>query len=217
MATQVHHTGQKAERKSLLDRIKGMSFRNKVIGAAVLVFLVLLMVSIPGDTNVLFVHAERVATAQVAYDLAIEPVGPMMESVKLFIDEFGIADLANNAQYKGLNTSLTNYKRERVTTVSRFQAVLTFSVNVHSMLEGDKAIPELNTIEFQTLVASMDTPLGVARLALIELNAAIDEYNGYQSWISAKVAGILTGLPQGYPDPVPANSQLLKSLTPAVQ
>lgn len=54
----------------------------------------------------------------------------------------------------------------------------------------------------------MDTTLTVAWSAMMELNVSIDEYNGYNNWISAKVAGAISGLPPGYTDPVPANSRL---------
>jgi hypothetical protein len=54
----------------------------------------------------------------------------------------------------------------------------------------------------------MDTTLSVAFLALMELNEAVDEYNGYQSWISAKLASAIFGLPQGYTDPVASTSRL---------
>jgi hypothetical protein len=54
----------------------------------------------------------------------------------------------------------------------------------------------------------MDTTLGVALLSLLELNKSVDDYNGYQNWISAKIAVALFNLPQGYADPLPARSQL---------
>ena len=107
--------------------------------------------------------------------------------------------------------ALTAFNRADATVASRFQGVVTFSRNVHSLLDGNNAIPELDTEEFRALVADMDTTLSVAWLALMELNGAIDEYNGYHNWISATVAAALFGLPQGYPDPVPANSQLLRT------
>ncbi len=197
-------TGQEAEKKGFLNRL---SLRNKIIGVAVLAFLVLLVISIPGDRNELLARQVKVDAAQVAYELALPAVTPIMESVIASIDDTGV-DLSANRSYTGLSSTLTTFNRANSTVVSRFQAVLTFSGNVHSLLDGDKAVPELDTVEFRTLVAEMDTTLSVAWSAMMDMNVAIDEYNGYHNWISASVAGALFGLPQGYPDPVPANSRL---------
>jgi len=207
MTANANPTGQEAKKKGFLNRL---SLRNKIIGVAVLVFLVLLVISIPGDRSVLLARQERIDAAQVAYDLALPAVGPIMESVVAFITDTGV-DLSDNQKYTGLSTTLSTFNRNNATAVSRFQGVVTFSENVHSLLEGDNAVPELDTDEFRTLVADMDTTLSVAWLALLELNVAIDEYNGYHNWISASLAGAIFGLPQGYPDPIPANSRLNRS------
>jgi hypothetical protein len=116
--------------------------------------------------------------------------------------------LSDNRLYTRLSSALTTFNRANATGASRFQGVVTFSTNVHSLLDGDNAVPELDTEEFRTLVADMDTTLSVAFLALMELNDAVDEYNGYHNWMSASLAGAIFGLPPGYPDPVPANSRL---------
>ncbi|MBZ0301603.1 MAG: hypothetical protein K8J31_17790, partial [Anaerolineae bacterium] len=100
------------------------------------------------------------------------------------------------------------FNRANATIASRFQGIVTFSKNIHDLLEGSNAVPALDTDEFRIQVADMDTTMGVALLALMELNVATDEYNGYYNWISAKVAGALFGRPQGYADPVPTNSRL---------
>ena len=211
MTENAETTGQEAEKKgflkSFLNRLNRLSLRNKVIGIAVLVFLVLLVISIPGDRNELLARQDRVEAAQVAYDLALPAVDPIMESVIAFITDTGV-DLSGNRLSTGLSSALTTFNRANATGASRFQGVVTFSRNVHDLLEGSNAVPELNTDEFQILVADMDTTMGVALLALMELNTAIDEYNGYYSWVSAKVAGGLFGLPQGYTDPVPPRSRL---------
>jgi hypothetical protein len=207
MTQNTQSTGQEVEKKGILNFLKRLSLRNKVIGVALLVFLVLLVISIPGDRNELLARQERVDAAQISYDLAIPAVNPIMEDVIAFIDDTEV-DLSGNQSYTRLSSALTTFNRANATQTSRFQAVITFSTNVHSLLDGTNAVPELDTDEFQTLVASMDTTLSVAFLALMEMNDAIDEYNGYYNWISAKVAGALFGLPQGYPDPVPANSRL---------
>ena len=199
--------GQGAEKKGLLSRLNHLSLRNKIIGIAVIVFLVLLVVSIPGDQSQLLARQERVDAAQVAYDLVLPAVAPSMESVKAAIDDAG-ADLSGNRQYTGLSSALTTYNRANAAVASRFQGVVTFSENVHSLLDGENAIPGLDTVEFRTLVADMDTTFSVAWLALMELNTSVDEYNGYHNWISATVAGALSGLPNGYPDPVPSSSRL---------
>jgi hypothetical protein len=204
MTTYAKSTGQEAEKKGFLSRL---SLRNKIIGVAVLVFLVLVVISIPSDQSQLLARQERVDAAQVAYDLALPAVTPMMESVIAFVDNTGV-DLSENRSDTALSTALTTYNRANATLASRFQGVVTFSTNVHSLLDGNNAVPELDTDEFRTLVADMDTTLSVAFLALMEMNDAIDEYNGYHNWISARVAGALFGLPQGYTDPVPANSRL---------
>lgn len=200
-------TGQEAEKKGFLNRL---SLRTKIIGVVVLVFLVLLVISIPNDRSELLARQERVDAAQLAHDLALPAIAPMMERVIAFIDDVG-ADLSENRSYTGLSGALTAFNRADAAVASRFQAVVTFSRNVHSLLDGENAIPELDTDEFRTLVAEMDTTLSVAWVALMELNVSIDEYNGYHKWISATVAGALFGLPQGYPDPVTANSQLLRA------
>jgi len=204
MTANAKPTGQEAEKKGFLSRL---SLRNKIIGVAVLVFLVLLVISIPGDRNELLARQVKVDAAQVAYELVFPAVGPIMESVIASIDDAEI-DLSDNQLYTGLTGALTRFNRANAVEASQFQGVVTFSANVHSLLDGDDAVPELDTDEFRTLVADMDTTLSVAFLALMELNTAIDEYNGYHNWISASLAGVIFGLPQGYPDPVPANSRL---------
>ena len=188
-------TGQKAEEKSFLNRL---SLRNKIIGVAVLVFVALLVISIPGDQSQLLARQERVDTAQVAYDLALPAVGPMTQSVITFIDDTGV-DLSGNRSYTGLANPLTTISRESASEASRFQGVVSFSTNVHSLLDGANAVPELDTDEFRTLVADMDTTLSVAYLALMDLNDAVDEYNGYHKWISANIASGLYGLPKVTP------------------
>jgi hypothetical protein len=204
MTANAKTVGQEAEKKGFLNRLNRLSFRNKVIGVVVLVFLVLLVISIPGDRSELLARQERVEAAQIAYDLAFPAVSPIMESVKTFLDNTGV-DLSDNRLYTGLESRLATFNRENITTASRFQAAVTFHNNVHSLLD---AAPELDTDEFQAIVAQMDTTLGVAFLALMELNVSIDEYNGYHNWLSAQVAGVLFDLPQGYTDPVPARSRL---------
>jgi len=204
MTANANPTGQEAEKKSFLNRL---SLRKKIIGVALLVFLVLLVISIPGDRNELLARQVKVDAAQVAYDLALPAVTPLMESVIAFIDDAGV-DLSGNRSYTGLSSTLTAFNRENTPVVSRFQGVVTFSGNVHSLLDGANAVPELDTDEFRTLVAEMDTTLAVVWSAMFGLNVAIDEYNGYHNWLSASAAGALFGLPQGYADPVPANSRL---------
>ena len=204
MTANAETTGQEAEKKSFLNRV---SLRNKVIDAAVLVVLALLLISIPGDRNELLARQERVEAAQIAQELALPAVAPIMESVKAFLDDTGV-DLSENRSYAGLTSTLTTFDRENSAVASRFQAVVTFSGNIHSLLDGANAIGELDTVEFRTLVAEMDTTLSIAYLALWEMNVAVDEYNGYYNWISAKVAGGLSGLPQGYADPIPPRSRL---------
>lgn len=172
-----------------------------------LVFLVLLVISIPGDKNELLARQVKVDAAQVAYELVLPAVGPIMESVITFIGDTGV-DLSDNRSYTGLSSALTTFNRANTAEASQFQGVVTFSANVHSLLDGDNAVPELDTVELRTLVADMDTTLSVAWIALMELNVSIDEYNGYHNWISASLAGGMFGLPQGYTDPVPANSRL---------
>ena len=197
-------TGHEAEKKGFLNRLNRLSLRNKIIGVAVLVFLALLVISIPGDRNELLARQERVEAAQIAFDLALPAVGPIMESVQAFLDDTE-TDLSENRSYTGLSSILATFTRENVAVASQFQAVVRFHGNVHSLLDD---VPELDTDEFRAIVVEMDTTLSVAFLALMEMNVAIDEYNGYHSWISASLAGALFGLPQGYTDPVLARSRL---------
>lgn len=204
MSTQVKSMGQEVEKKSLWNRI---SLRNKIIGAALVVLLVLIVVSIPGDRSQLQARAERVDAAQVAYDLALPAVAPMMESVVAFINEAGL-DLSANRSFSGLAANMTTFTRANSSPSNQFQGVVMFSRNIHSLVDGTNAVPELATDEFRALVANMDTTVSVAFLALMELNDAVDAYNGYHGWISARLAGAIYGLPDGYTDPVPSSSRL---------
>jgi hypothetical protein len=139
--------------------------------------------------------------------LALPAVNPIIERVKVSLDNTEV-DLSDNRQYTALSRALTSFGNANATLDSRFRAVVTFSDNVHRLLDGTNNVAELDTPAFQTLVAEMDTTLGVALLALLETNKSIDEYNGYANWISAKIAIALFNLPQGYADPLPVRSQL---------
>lgn len=207
MTANVKTTAQKAEKKGFLDRLNRLSLRNKVIGIAVLLFLVLLIVSIPGDRNELLTRQQRVESAQIARELSLSAIGPTMESVKAFLDGTEI-DLTDNRSYTGLERNLATFKNANSTVSSQFQAVVTFSKSIHSLLEGSNAVAELDTVEFRNLVTDMDVTFSVDLLALIEMNVSIDEYNGYHSWISASLAGALFNLPQGYDDPLLSSSRL---------
>jgi hypothetical protein len=207
MTTNAKTTHQEAEKKGFLDYLNRLSLRNKVIGAAVLVFLVLLIVSIPGNRNELLARQQRVETAQTARELSLSAVGPVMESVKAFLDGTGI-DLTDNRSYTRLERNLTTFNNAGSTVSSQFQAVISFSTSIHSLLDGSNAVAELDTVEFRKLVTDMDVTFSVDLLALIEMNVSIDEYNGYHSWISASVAGALFNLPQGYDDPLSSRSRL---------
>jgi len=153
---------------------------------------------------------ERVEAAQIAYDLALPPVGPVMNRVNEFIDGIGV-DLSDNRVYTRLPTALSTFNRNDVSIASQFQAVVTFHDNVHNLLEGTNAVAELDTEEFQALVLEMDTTMSVSWLALMELNTSVDEYNGYRQWLSAKLTGAILGLPPSYTDPVPYNSRLVRN------
>ena len=166
-----------------------------------------MIVSIPGDHNQLLARQERVEAAQVAYDLAFPAVGPVIERVNGFLLDAGV-DLSENRSYTALSGTLNTFNRSNAAVASQFQAVVTFHRNVHTILDD---VPELEATEFRTVVSEMDTTLGVAWLALMEMNTAIDEYNGYHTWISASVAGALYGLPQGYDDPISPRSNLNSS------
>ena len=199
--------GQEAEKQSFLNRLTRLSLRNKVIGIVILVFLVLLIVSIPGDRNELLARQERVEAAQVAHELALPAVSPIMELVKSSLDNTGV-DLSDDSRYTSLPQELTTFGNATATLDSRFRAVVLFSNNIHQLLDGTNKVAELDTVEFRALVAEMDTTLGVALLALLEMNTSIDAYNGYQNWISAKLAVALFNLPQGYADPLPVRTRL---------
>lgn len=190
--------------------LRNLSRRNKIIGIAILVLLVLLIVSIPGDRNVLLARQERIEAAEVAYNLALPTVSPALENIKAYLDASGL-DLSANRSYTGLPTMITKFN-SATTEVGQFQEVVTFRKSVHALMEGTNVVPELDTDEFKTLVADMDTTLSVAIIALIELNTATDEYNSYHNWISATVAGALFSLPQSYEDPIPTKSPLNRTL-----
>jgi hypothetical protein len=207
MTAYAKKTVEEAETKGVLNRLTRLSLRNKVIGIAILVVLVLLIVSIPGDRNELIARQERVEAAQVAHELAFPAVNPLMALVKVSLDNAGV-DLSDNRQYNALSRAVTTFDNANATLDSRFRAVVTFSDNVHSLLDGTNAVAELDTVEFQASVAEMDTTFGVALLALLEMNDAVDAYNGYQNWISAKLAVAISNLPQSYADPLPARTGL---------
>src|SRR5215211_5968995 len=97
-------TGQETGKKGFLNRLRQMSRRNQIIGVALLVLLVLLVISIPGDQSQLRARQQEVESAQVAYDLAFPPVEPMLASVLAGIDDTGL-DLAGNRSYTGLSTA----------------------------------------------------------------------------------------------------------------
>lgn len=198
---------QRGAHRSFIGRL---SRRNKIMGIALLVVLVLIVVSVPGDRNELIARQERVVAAQTALDLALPAVEPALRSVIDFVDETGIVP-DDNRQYTALTGGLSTYLRSSATLASRSPGVVRFSQNAHSLLVGPNAIAELDTDEFKALVANMDTTVAVAWLALWELNDAVDAYNGYQSWISAKVAGITSGLPGGYTDPIPSKTSLTRT------
>ena len=200
-------TAKEAKSKRFLNRLSRLSRRNKIIGIVLLVFLVLVVVSIPGDHSQLLARQERVEAAQVAYDLAFPAVGPVIENVNAFLLDAGV-DLSANRSYTALASTLNTFNRANAATASQFQAVVTFHRNVHTLLDD---VPALESAGFGPVVSEMDTTLGVAWLALMEMNTAIDEYNGYHSWISASMTGALFGLPQGYADPISPRSNLNNS------
>lgn len=205
MTTQARSNSQETEKKGFPTRF---SLRTRIIVLAVLVFLVLVVTSIPGDQATLILRQRNVDVAQTAYNTAFSVVGPTMESVKAYIDGTGV-DLSENRLYTGLTTALTTFNRNNSKIASKFQGVLTFYNNIHALLDGDNPVPELDTQDFRALVADMDTKFGVGLTSLNTLNSAIDEYNAYHTWISASIAGALYGLPGGYPDPLPADSPLI--------
>jgi len=207
MTANAKTTGQEAEKKGFLNRLNRLRFRNKVIGGAVLIFLVLLIYSIPGDRTELLTREDRVETAQIAYDLALPAVAPMMDVVTAYLEDTEI-DLTDNRSFTRLASAVGVFNRTNSTIASRFQAVVTFSENVHSLLDGPNAVAELDTVEFRALVVEMDTTLSVAFIALMELNDSIDAYNSYHGWISAKVTSRLFDLPGGYDDPLSPRSRL---------
>lgn len=207
IARQRVSTGQAVEKIKLLNRLQGLSLRTRIIGGVVLALVLLLLISIPGDRTELLARQVKVEAAQVGYELVLPAVAPIMQNVIAAIEETGV-DLSGNRTFTGLSGNLTTYNRDNATVASRFQAILTFSNNVHTLLDGTNAVPELDTAEFRTLVAEMDTTLSVAWSAMMDLNDAVDEYNGYQRWISASLATMLFGLPQGYDDPLPATTRL---------
>lgn len=206
MTTSARLTDQPVAKKGFLSRL---SLWNKLIGAAVLVFLLLLVISIPGDRDELIVRQTRVEAAQIGYELAFPAIEPSLSNVITYIDGVGV-DLSANQSYTRLSGALTSFNRPNALIGSRFPSVVTFSNNIHSLLDGENAVPELDTDEFRMVVADMDTTLGVAWIALMELNDSIDGYNSYHRWISATIASALFNLPGGYTDPLPATSRLTR-------
>lgn len=207
MVTNEQMSEQESVIKKVLQRINQLSLSTKVIAIVVVVFLVLLVVSIPGDRNELLARQSRVEAAQTAFDEALPTISPVIENVVTFLDESEV-DLSGNQAYSRLTSAVTTFNRATSTTASRFQGLVRFSENVHALIDGNNAVEELDTEEFRILLSEMDTTLGTAWLALMELNTSVDEYNGYNNWISAKITSMLFGLPQSYPDPIPAKNSL---------
>lgn len=199
MTANAKPTGQEAEKKGFLQ---SLSLRTKIIAIVLLVFLVLLVVSIPGDQAELGARQDRVKIAQDAFDLAIPAVSPAIESVNDYLVDAAV-ELPNS-----ISSALTRFNRAGPIAATSFQGAVSFYTAVHSLLDSDTVVPELDTDEFRALVSDMDTKLGLALIALMNLNTAIDDYNGYNNWISAKLAGVLGALPRSFTDPVPANSRL---------
>jgi hypothetical protein len=195
------------QRTGIKGFLKRLSLRNKVIVAVVIVFLLFIIYSIPGDRAELRFRQEGVETAQTAYDLATPAVAPVMERVIAYLNDTGV-DMSDNRSFTRLSSVMTTFNRTNASPATQFQAVVTFSQNVHLLLDGPDAVAELDTAEFRTLVAEMDTTLSVAFVALMEMNSKIDAYNSYHRRISAKVTSALFDLPTGYTDPVPSTSRL---------
>lgn len=199
------------EEQGILNRLNRMSLRNKVIAVVVIIFIVLLLVSIPSDRGVILDRQERVESAQIVYDLALPTISPVMLAVKDYLDNAATdIDLSGNRDYTQLERAWDTVNRDTSTPSARFRSVVTFSENVHDLLEGSDAVEELDTEELRDLVLEMDTTLSVAWLALMELNTSVDEYNGYQNWLSAKLTSALFGLPTSYPDPISSRDRLMR-------
>jgi hypothetical protein len=207
MVTNEQTSGQKPAIKKVLQRFNQLSLSTKVIAIVVLAFLVLQVVSIPGDRNELLARQARVEAAQTAFDEALPTITTVMENIVTFLDESEV-DLSGNQSYTRITGAVTTFTRATSATSSRFQGVVRFSENAHALLDGTNAVEELDTDEYRLLLSDMDTTLSNAWLTLMELNTSIDEYNGYNNWISAKITSMLFGLPQNYPDPIPDNSSL---------
>jgi len=207
MTTHEQTNEQDSAMSKVLHRVNQFSLSTKIMAVLVLVFLVLLIISIPGDRNELLTRQERVESAQTAYDAALPTIPTVMENIVTFLDSSDV-DISSNQSYTRLSSAVTAFNRANSATSSRFQAVIRFRDNAHALLDGTNAVEELDTEEFRTLLSDMDITLNNAWLALMELNTSIDEYNGYNNWVSAKITSMLFGLPQNYADPIPANSSL---------
>jgi hypothetical protein len=190
----------------IIGFLKRLRLRYKVIAAVVVVFVIYILVSIPGDKSELRARQDRVEIAQTAYDLANPAVAPTLETMMVAIEEAEI-DPANRMLTR-LSSAVTAFNRTNSSVASRFTAVVTFHKTIHALLDGPDAVPELDTPEFRALVVDMDTTFSVALIALMELNVKVDEYNGYHNKISARFAGAFYGLPSGFDDPVPSRSRL---------
>lgn len=212
MTTHQQTIEQESAITKVLQRLNKLSLSTKVIAVIGVIFLVLLVISIPGDRNELNTRQERVEAAQTAYDAALPTIPTVMENIVTFLDSSDV-DLSGNQSYTRLSSAVTAFNRANSATSSRFQGVIRFSDNAHALLDGTNAVEELDTEEFRTLLSDMDITLNNAWLALMELNTSIDEYNGYNNWMSAKITSMLFGLPQNYPDPIPANSSLNNNTT----
>ncbi len=207
MTTHEQTINQDSAMSKVLHRLNRFSLSTKIIAVLVLAFLVLLVISIPGDRNELRTRQERVESAQTAYDAALPTIPTVMENIVTFLDSSD-TDISSNQSYTRISSAVTAFNRTNSATSSRFQAVIRFRDNAHALVDGTNAVEELDTEEFRTLLSDMDITLNNAWLAFMELNTSIDEYNGYNNWISAKITSMLFDLPQNYVDPIPANSSL---------
>jgi len=195
------------EQVSLADRFKRLSRFWQIVILLVLAFIIWVVISIPGDRSELLDRQDTTETTRLAFNGTLPDVGTALEAVSVHLENADI-DLSGNQLYTRLGTALTSFNRTNTAISRRVSGAVTFSENVHSLLDGNNAVEELDTEEFRELVAEMDVVLNTMWLALQDYNTAVDQYSDYSGNFSAAwTIRIIFGFPS-YDDPIPDGDRL---------
>lgn len=195
------------EQVSLVDRFKRLSRTWQIVILLVLAFIVWVVISIPGDRSELLDRQDTVETTRTAFNGTLPNVEPALEAVSIYLENTDV-DLSDNRLYTRLGSAQTSFTRTNSAISRRVSGAVTFSENVHSLLDGNNAVEELDTEEFRALVDEMDVALNTMWLALLESNEAVDQYSDYSgNFRGAWTIRIIFGFPS-HDDPIPDGDRL---------